>query len=103
MKLNVKILEKQDYVDVSPFEKESLEYKMTYLIKEEIRKHIWIENENGRNLTWEQARDEWISLYKKDFVAFTKTTFSSKKKKVQKIELRSGFKRRVPVVTGSLV
>jgi len=34
-------------------------YRITYLIKEEIRKHKWIEGEKGRALSWPEARAEW--------------------------------------------
>ena len=33
-------------------------YRITHHIKEEIRKHKWIEGEKGR-LSWAQARAEW--------------------------------------------
>ena len=31
-------------------------------IKNSIQQHKWIEGEKGRNLTWEQAKDEWFDL-----------------------------------------
>jgi len=34
-------------------------YRITHLIKEEIRKYKWIEGEKGRKLSWERARQEW--------------------------------------------
>ena len=33
-------------------------YRITYLIKEEIRKYKWIEGEKGRPLSWPEARAE---------------------------------------------
>ena len=33
-------------------------YRITHLIKEEIRKYKWIEGEKGRKLSWERARQE---------------------------------------------
>jgi hypothetical protein len=61
------ILKEEGYVEVSPYEKSSYEYKLIYAKKESIRTHKWIEGEKGRNLTWEEARDEWLRLYETAF------------------------------------
>jgi len=39
-------------------------YRITYLIKEEIRKYKWIEGKKGRKLSWERARQEWTDAYR---------------------------------------
>jgi hypothetical protein len=39
-------------------------YRITYLIKEEIRKYKWIEGEKGRPLSWDQARTEWTEAHR---------------------------------------
>jgi hypothetical protein len=45
-------------------------YRITYLIKEEIRKYKWLEGEKGRQLTWEQARHEWTKQHQKKYESF---------------------------------
>jgi hypothetical protein len=45
-------------------------YRITYLIKEEIRKYKWIEGEKGRKLSWEWARQEWTNAYQQKYVKF---------------------------------
>lgn len=49
-------------------------YRMTYLIKEEIRKYKWTQGEQGRELSWEQARQEWIAKYQSDYEKFLSET-----------------------------
>jgi len=53
------ILETEDHVAVPPMMYADPFYRITYRIKEEIRKHKWIEGEKGRRLSWAQARAEW--------------------------------------------
>jgi hypothetical protein len=50
------ILETEEYVKVPPVLYSDPSYRITYLIKEEIRKYKWLEGEKGRKLSWEQAR-----------------------------------------------
>jgi hypothetical protein len=45
-------------------------YRISYLIKEEIRKYKWIEAEKGRPLSWEQARQEWTEAYREKYEQF---------------------------------
>ena len=45
-------------------------YRITYLIKQEIRKYKWIEGEKGRRLSWEQARQEWTDAYQQKYEKF---------------------------------
>jgi hypothetical protein len=45
-------------------------YRITHLIKEEIRKYKWIEGEKGRKLSWVRARQEWTDAYREKFEKF---------------------------------
>jgi hypothetical protein len=51
-------------------------YRITYLIKEEIRKYKWIEGEKGRKLSWEQARKEWTDAHREKYEKFLIDTLS---------------------------
>ena len=53
------ILKTEEHVPVPPSTMEDPFYRMTFIIKEEIRKQKWIEAERGRNLSWEQACAFW--------------------------------------------
>jgi hypothetical protein len=70
------ILETEQYVQVPPMMLSDPFYRITYLIKEEIRKYKWIEAEKGRQLTWEEARIEWTKLYRERFEKFVLETLS---------------------------
>ena len=64
------ILETEEHVPVPPLMYSDPFYRITYLIKEEIRKYKWIEGEKGRKLSWECARQEWTDAYREKFVKF---------------------------------
>ena len=64
------ILESEDYVQVPPMMLSDPFYRITYLIKEEIRKYKWIEGEKGRKLTWEQALKEWTDAHREQYEKF---------------------------------
>jgi hypothetical protein len=64
------ILETEQYVQVPPMMMSDPFYRITYLIKEEIRKYKWLEGEKGRQLTWEQARNEWTKQHQKKYESF---------------------------------
>ena len=64
------ILETEAYVPVPPMMYSDPFYRITYLIKEEIRKYKWTEGEQGRKLSWEQARQEWTDAYQKKYEKF---------------------------------
>ena len=64
------ILDSEQYVQVPPMMLSDPFYRITYLIKEEIRKYKWIEGEKGRPLTWEQARKEWTELHRAKYEQF---------------------------------
>jgi len=51
-------------------------YRITYLIKEEIRKHKWLEGEKGRALSWKEARAEWTRAHREQFEKFLIETLS---------------------------
>ena len=51
-------------------------YRITYLIKEEIRKYKWIEGEKGRMLSWEEARAEWTEAHREKYEKFLVETLS---------------------------
>ena len=69
------ILQTEDYVPVPPALLSDPFYRITYLLKEEIRKYKWIESEKGRAVTWEQAREAWISKHQKEYDAFFQKIF----------------------------
>ena len=64
------ILETEQYVQVPPMMLSDPFYRITYLIKEEIRKYKWLEGEKGRQLTWEHARNEWTQQHAQKYEKF---------------------------------
>ena len=64
------ILETEEYVPVPPLVYSDPFYRITYLIKEEIRKYKWMEGEKGRKLLWDRARQEWTDAYREKFEKF---------------------------------
>ncbi len=64
------ILETEEHVPIPPIIYSDPFYRITYLIKEEIRKYKWIEGEKGRKLTWAEARQEWSAAYREKFEKF---------------------------------
>jgi hypothetical protein len=64
------ILEIEEHVAIPPMLYSDPFYRITYLIKEEIRKYKWIEAEKGRQLSWEQARKEWTDAYEEKYEKF---------------------------------
>ena len=57
------ILETEEGIQVPPVLYSDPFYRITYLIKEDIRKYKWLEGEKGRKLSWEQARQEWTQVH----------------------------------------
>ena len=51
-------------------------YRITYLIKEEIRKYKWTEGEKGRELSWGQALKEWTSQHRELYEKFLLDTLT---------------------------
>jgi hypothetical protein len=70
------ILETEEHVAVPPMMYSDPFYRITYLIKEEIRKYKWLEGEKGRQLSWEQARGEWIKTHRDHYERFLLETLS---------------------------
>ncbi|MGA8659049.1 MAG: hypothetical protein WB586_23210 [Chthoniobacterales bacterium] len=70
------ILETEQYVQVPPMMLSDPFYRITYLIKEEIRKYKWIEGEKGRQLSWEQALREWTNQHRDKYEHFLLDTLS---------------------------
>jgi len=64
------ILETEQYVQVTPMMLSDPFYRITYLIKEEIRKYKWIEGEKGQPLSWEDARKEWTQQHREKYEKF---------------------------------
>lgn len=70
------ILEIEDQVAVPPMMYADPFYRITYLIKEEIRKHKWLEGEKGRRLSWTEARAEWTKAHREQYEKFLVETLS---------------------------
>ncbi|MGA8659873.1 MAG: hypothetical protein WB586_27450 [Chthoniobacterales bacterium] len=70
------ILETEEHVQIPAGLYSDPFYRITYFIKNEIRKHKWIEGEKGRKLSWEQARDEWTKLHRPEYEKFLVETLS---------------------------
>jgi hypothetical protein len=71
-----KILETEEHVPVPPALYSDPFYRISYLVKEEIRKYKWFEGEKGRKLTWELARQEWTDAYRAKFEKYLLETLS---------------------------
>ena len=70
------ILDTEEHVQIPPLVYSDPFYRITYLIKEEIRKYKWTEGEKGRKLSWEQARKECTDAYRDKFEKFLIETLS---------------------------
>ena len=70
------ILETEEYVKVPPMLYSDPFYRITHLIKEEIRKYKWLEGEKGRKLSWEQARQEWTDAQREAYEKFQLDTLT---------------------------
>ena len=70
------ILETEDHVVVPPMIYSDPFYRITYLIKEEIRKYKWIEGEKGRRLSCPEARAEWTEAHREEYEKFLVDTLS---------------------------
>src|SRR5271154_4360529 len=70
------ILETEEHVQIPPVLYSDPFFRITYLIKEDIRKYKWIEGEKGRKLSWEQARKEWTDAHREKYEKFLIDTLS---------------------------
>jgi len=64
------ILEIEEHVPVPPMMYSDPFFRITYLTKEEIRKHKWLEGEKGRRLSWKEAMTEWTSAHREQYEKF---------------------------------
>jgi len=64
------ILDTEEHVTIPPMMYSDPFYRITHLIKEEIRKYKWTEGEKGRKLSWEQARQEWTNAHQQKYEKF---------------------------------
>ena len=71
-----RILETEGYVEIPPALYADPFYRITHLMKDEIRKYKWIEGEKGRRLSWEQARQEWSEAHRERFEQFLLDTLA---------------------------
>ena len=76
------ILDTEQYVQVPPMMLSDPFYRITYLIKEEIRKYKWLEGEKGRPLSWDEARNEWLKNHKEKYEKFLLETLNFAQEKV---------------------
>ena len=95
------ILETEEHVQIPPVMYSDPFYRITYLIKEEIRKYKWIEGEKGRKLSWEQARQEWTQAYREKYEKFLIDTLSFPDSGFQ--EEPSGEDQSTPSVAASVL
>jgi hypothetical protein len=70
------LLTTEAHVQVPPMLYSDPFYRITYLIKEEIRKYKWTEAEKGRALSWEQACQRWSDAHREKFEKFLMDTLS---------------------------
>jgi hypothetical protein len=70
------ILETEEHVQIPPVLYTDPFFRITYLIKEDIRKYKWIQGEKGRKLSWEQARQEWTQIHGEMYEKFLIDTLS---------------------------
>ena len=68
------ILETEEHVTVPPMLYADPFYRITYLIKEEIRRFKWLQGERGRRLSWKEARAEWTKAHREDYEKFLLAT-----------------------------
>jgi hypothetical protein len=71
-----KILDTEEHVQIPPMLYSDPFYRISYMMKEEIRKYKWFEGEKGRILTWEQARQEWTDAHREEYEKFLIETLS---------------------------
>jgi hypothetical protein len=71
-----KILATEEHLQIPPVLYSDPFFRITYLIKEDIRKYKWIEGEKGPMLSWEQARQEWTEVHGDMYEKFLINTLS---------------------------
>ena len=68
------VLKDENYVEMDPELKNTLEFKIAMSVKEEIRKHKWNQGSEGNIMTWEEAVEDWMKNYYNRYVYFFKNT-----------------------------
>ena len=62
------LLESEEYVQFDPSKHNKFHFNIARLVKDEIRSHKWVEAEKGRELSWEDAVNEWMNFHYDDFI-----------------------------------
>jgi hypothetical protein len=62
------LLESEDYVPFEPSKHNKFHFNIARLVKDEIRSHKWVEVEKGREMSWEDAVNEWMNYHYDDFI-----------------------------------
>jgi hypothetical protein len=83
------ILDTEQYVQVPPMMLSDPFYRITYLIKEEIRKYKWIEGEKGQSLSWNDARREWMRQHREKYEKFLLETLAFREEEAAAEEQKS--------------
>jgi hypothetical protein len=86
------ILDTEQYVQVPPMMLSDPFYRITYLIKEEIRKYKWIEGEKGQPLSWDDARRGWMRQYREKYEKFLLETLTFAEEKAAGEEQKTNKK-----------
>ena len=86
------ILETEEYVKVPPVRYSDPSYRITYLIKEEIRKYKWIEGEKGQPLSWDDARRQWMRQHREKYEKFLLETLTFAEEKTAREEQKTNKK-----------
>jgi hypothetical protein len=86
------ILDTEQYVQVPPMMLSDPFYRITYLIKEEIRKYKWIEGEKGQPLSWDDAREQWMRQHKEKYEKFLLETLAFAEEKATGEEQKTNKK-----------
>ena len=86
------ILETEQYVQVPPMMLSDPFYRITYLIKEEIRKYKWIEGEKGQPLSWDDARRQWMRQHREKYEKFLLETLTFAEEKTAGEEQKTNKK-----------
>ena len=86
------ILDTEQYVQVPPMMLSDPFYRITYLIKEEIRKYKWIEGEEGQPLSWDDARKQWMRQHKEKYEKFLLETLAFAEEKATGEEQKTNKK-----------
>ena len=62
------LLESEGYVAFDKTKHNKFHFNICRLVKDEIRSHKWIEAEKGRDLSWQEAVNEWMEIHYSTFI-----------------------------------